>query len=745
MELPAHGFFRPMKHFTRYLIAILLLAGTQLMAQSRHQKLGDERYNRLAYAKAIPHYKKAIKKTPENVDLVYRLAHSYYLIRDFSGAEAWYTKLMQMEGIPAESHFEYGHVLLQQKRYQEAKSAFAKYQELKPADERGGRFAEALANMKSWYRDSAAYFVENLPFNSRSSDFGAVRFRDGVVFASSRPAGTPTDLIYEGLNAHFLNLYYVKLKDETANNWGNPDMMKGGIRTRFHESSFTVDTSGTLAFFSRNNFLDGKKGKNDAKTILLKIYSLEIKGDKVGNIAEFPFNDDAYSLTHPSISPDGRHLYFSSDMPGGAGGKDIYVSHRQGESWSKPENLGPAINTSGNEVFPFIAQDGNFYFASDGHPGIGNLDIFQTRLSDKGSKIRNIGAPINSEFDDFAIFWNPGNETGYFSSNRPGGEGDDDIYRFKMELPTIQIFVKDSVSQFPIEKAELVLSDTNGVLIASQLTDSTGRGSFKVALANHYRIKVKTLEFDDYDLLVDPQTESGASQFDYYVTLYNPPPAITAHVIDEGSKTAIPNAKIALRRYGSPDTIFRQSDRFGRFSVKLNPNSQYELMVQKEGYFAFKSELSTSRDGFEGDTLIPMRLEPVELDKPMILANIHYDFDKWELREEAMAELFKLGILLEDNPKISIELGAHTDARGSDTYNQKLSERRAKSARNFLISLGISGDRIAYSGYGESQPINECSNGVKCSERQHFANRRTEFTIIGYEGKIIHKPGLPNE
>lgn len=713
------------------------------MAQSRHERIGDEMYERLAYAKAIPHYKAAVKRAPENAALTARLAHCYYLIRDYSAAEACYAKLVEMEGMPYESYFEYGHVLLQQRRYDEAQTAFLNHDRLNPEDGIAWRFAESLINRETWFRDSSAFDVQALPFNSADSDFGAVSYAGGVVFASSRPVGSPTDLIYEGLNAHFLNLYHAELKDDEANTWGNPDLLKGDVRTKFHESNFTVDTSGSRAFFSRNNFLDGKKGKNDAKTILLKIYQTSMEGIKGKDIVEFPFNNDSYSLTHPAISADGQHLYFSSNMPGGEGGKDLYVSHFQNGNWTAPENLGNLVNTPGDEVFPFPGENGLLYFASDGHPGLGHLDIFETRPEAADPEIRNIGAPINSEFDDFAIFWNPGGETGYFSSNRPGGKGDDDIYRFQMELPFIDIFVKDSVSQYPIEDAELVLTDTNGVLISASRTDSTGHNSFKVARGNHYRIKVNTRDFDDYYLDVNTRREAGSSALSYTVALYNPPPAITALVVDEDSQTALADAAIVLRPVGTPDSIVRQSDRYGRFSVKLQPQTRYELMVRKEGYFAFKSDISTSRDGYNGDTIIPMRMIPVELDKEVVLNDIHYDFDKWDLRPEAMVELEKLGTLLQDNPRISIELGAHTDSRGSDEYNQKLSERRAISARGFLVVLGIDENRITCVGYGETQPTNECKNGVPCAERKHFANRRTVFKITGYDGKIIQKSGLP--
>lgn len=737
-----------MQLYIRPLIVFVLVCFGQVMAQSRHEKIGDEMYARLAYAKAIPHYKAAVKKSPEDADLTWRLAHCYYLIRDYSAAEAWYTKLVKMDDVPAESYFEYGHVLLQQRRYDEAQAAFDSHNKLNPKDGRAKRFSESLLNRDSWYRDSSAFEIELLPFNTDDSDFGAVSYEDGVVFASSRPVGTPTDLIYEGLNSHFLNLYHVVAKDEESNDWGKPDLLKGDVRTKFHESSFTADSSGNKAFFSRNNFLDGKRGKSNEKTMLLKIYGATMEGIKGKDITEFPFNNDSYSLTHPAISADGLHLYFASDMPGGEGGKDLYVSHFQNGNWTTPENLGNVINTPGNEVFPSPAENGTLFFASDGHPGLGHLDIFETRPGVIDSKVRNIGAPLNSEFDDFAIFWKPGNETGYFSSNRPGGKGDDDIYGFRMELPSLEIFVKDSVSQFPIEDAELVLTDINGKLISALRTDSTGYNSFKVARGNQYRVKINTRDFDDYFLDINTRRESGGSNemvhgMQYTIALYNPPPAITALVVDEGRKSPLEGAEIVLRPLQSPDSILRESDRYGRFSVKLEPETNYELIVRKEGYFAFKSAISTTLDSFDGDTIIPMKMIPVELEKEVVLNDIHYDFDKWDLRPEAMIELEKLGILLQDNPRISIELGAHTDSRGSDAYNQKLSERRAISAKGFLVVQGIDENRISCVGYGETQPINECKNGVQCSEREHFANRRTVFKITGYEGKIIQKSGLP--
>lgn len=713
--------------------ALGLMWGNILAGQSRHLRLGDEEFEALAYVKAIPHYKKAVKKSEEGAQS--KLAHCYYLIHDYESASEEYEKLFGEVGEkPDHAWFEYGHVLLQQGKYDRAKDVFATYKDRVPDDPRGQRFVDALSNRDFWYRDTAAYQVMLLPVNSDASEFGAFPYGEGIVFASSRKAGT-RDYQFEGLGEGFLDLYYAKEKDKTDNKWKSPEALGGDIRTKFHESSFSVaESDSTTGWFTRNSEPKGKRSRKETRFIHLDIYHAKMKGNKGDDVEKFEHNQEESNSTHPFISSDGKQLFFSSDREGGFGGKDLYRSMWDGSSWSTPVNLGEKINTPGDEQFPFLHPDGTFFFASDGHPGFGHLDIF--KVKDLSEEPINLGAPVNSSFDDFAFYLELDKDFGYFSSNRPGGKGSDDIYSFILSQPTIEIYVQDSVSAFPVEGAEVVLYNESDQVVQRVQTDSLGLTSLELNRESSYKVAVKTPDFEDVVFKVDPNSESTGIQESYRIVLYNPPPAITAMVVDDSLKTPLQGATVSLRRIGRRDTTRRETDRYGRFSAKLRPKTEYELSVAKEGYFTAKMRISTTKDSYDGDTIIPLQIKPVEIGEIFTLQNIYFDFDKWNLKLESEAELSRLVTFLNDNPDVSIELGSHTDARGSADYNEDLSAKRARSVQYFLVLNGIETERITSKGYGESKPVNRCRDGINCSEAEHAENRRTEFTIIGYDGEI---------
>ncbi len=714
-------------------MTLFMVWGSLLSGQSRHSRLGDEEVEALAYFRAIPHYKKAAKKGEEHAQFM--LAHCYYLIHDYESSATAYEKLFAEAGEkPAQAWFEYGHVMLQQGKYDRAKDAFSTYSQLVPEDLRGKAFEEALSNTDFWYRDTAAYQVMLLPINSTASEFGAFPWQGGIVFASSRDAGT-RDYQFEGLGQGFLDLYYVKEKNRFENKWKSPEPLSGDIRSKYHESNFSVaEADSTVAWFSRNSEPDGKQSRDETRFIHLDIYRATMKGDKGTEVEPFTHNQLESNATHPFISSDGKQLFFSSDRTGGLGGKDLYRSQWDGNAWSEPVNLGDKINTPGDEQFPFLHPDGAFYFASDGHPGLGHLDIFKCK--DLLTDPVNLGAPVNSAFDDFAYFLEGDKQFGYFSSNRPGGVGGDDIYAFTLSQPSIEIYVQDSVSAFPVEGAEVVLYDEQEQVVQRLETDSLGLTQLNLQRESSYKIAVKTPDFEDVVFRIDPNSEANGLQDRYRVVLYNPPPAVTAVVVDDSTHEPLDGATVSLRRIGRGDTLMRETDRYGRFSAKLIPKTEYEMSIAKEGYYTAKMRVSTTRDSYDGDTIIPMQIKPIEIGEVFTLQNIYFDFDKWNLKLESEAELSRLVTFLKDNPDVSIELGSHTDSRGSAIYNADLSAKRARSVRYFLVLNGVEADRITSKGYGESEPVNGCRDGIHCSEEAHAENRRTEFKIIGYNGNI---------
>lgn len=713
------------------LLVLMVLSALEGMAQSRHLRLGDEAYAVMAYAQAVPHYQKAADKG--EAQALYKLARCQYLLRNYGEALQVYEQVMADPDKPVAAWFEYGHVLLQEQRYEEAAKVFAKYSELRPDDPMGERFATALANRNQWAEDSARYTLLQLPFNSKAADFGAYPYADGVVFASGRASGY-TDHRDAGLDRHFLNLYHVRIRDVTQNKWDNDTPLRGNLRSRYHESSFSVSPAGQgEAWFSRTEVTRGNK-IGSSEILHLQLFSVQMKGLEGDSVKPFPHNDPAFNLTHPSISRDGLRLYFAADLPGGQGGKDIWVSEKENDVWQAPRNLGPVVNTSGDEAFPYEHVNGTLYFASNGHPGMGHLDLFSWN-PDRSPFPENLGKPLNSAYDDFAFYLNDGENYGYFSSNRPGGRGDDDVYAFRMAHPEVEFLVIDSVSKLPISAARIAWVDMQGKRLGAYETDWTGHVSFSIRPNQPYDFVVKTTEFEDVTVQVRPGENS--QQYRFRVALYNPPPALTAMVVDEKSRKGITGASVMVYPIGKVDTLYRESDLYGRISAKLQPRNEYEMVIHKEGYYTVRDTFSTTHNSYDGDTIIPMKLIPVEVGEVFVLRDIHYDYGRWELRPEAKAELDRLARLMQDNPGISIELSSHTDSRGTSGFNQQLSDKRARSAVAYLVSQkNIPLQRISSRGYGEERLVNRCSDGVECSEEEHFENRRTEFTVTGYDGKI---------
>lgn len=710
-------------------VLLLFIGGNGLMAQSGVKKQADTQFRLLSYAKAIDLYQKVLKKGYDP-DAILKLAHCYRLTNNYEKAAEYYAKAVLIETREPEMVFQYGHLLLLQGDEVAARNTFLKFSRLMPEDPRGKAFAAQCRDMHPLYRDSARYIIECLPFNSEASDFGAMPYAGGIVFSSSRKADGFFNKDFSWLDSPFLNLLHVQRSGADNANWGDPEALKGDVNTQFHESNFTWSRGRGEVYFTRNNYFERKKGKNTEGVILLKIYSTVMDGLSGSGVEEFPYNNDEYSIGHPSLSYDGKTMYFVSDMPGGIGGKDIYASGREGESWGVPRNLGPDINTPGDEMFPYIHKDGTLYFSSNGHPGLGHLDIFEATRSGKWT-VKNMGYPINTGYDDFAPYVNLEKKEGYFTSNRPGGAGDDDIYHFALSGAMVEVIVMDKVAQLPIEGAGVEVRNLANQEIELLLTDSSGRVTFASDLAIDYDAVVRTLEFEDHGLEMSTRSENEETFFSYLVELYNPNPAITAIVVDYQTGERLPGSKVNLKDLSTGEEIKRVADKNGRFSIKLGDVRTYNLQVAHEGYLNYADIVSTSEKSYDGDTIIPLRMEKIRFNEPIVLENIHYDFDRWFIRSDAIPDLMELVSLLKDNPEIQIELSSHTDCRGSDPYNMVLSRKRAASAKAFLVERGIRPERIIPQGYGETKLVNECDDGVECDEDKHFANRRTEFKIIG--------------
>ncbi len=747
----------------RIFAMLLLFALTTqcILAQSGKMKKADEFFETYNYPEAAELYKKILTKE-ENDDAKLKLADCYRLMNKPTEAEYWYEQIIDSEIGDDEDFLHYGMALKMNGKCELAKEMFLEFASRVPADTRGLRLAESCDKEDYFKQDPGVYNISNLNINSVQSDFSPTFFGDGIVFASAR-GGKFQDKLYEWTNAPFLDLFYSEsISNTDPVEHKKPELFKGQPNTWMHEGTTTFSRDESTLFFTRNNYYKGKKRKDSENTVRLKIYTAEREGDDDwGDIQELPFNSDEYSVGHPTLSPDGQALYFVSDMQGGYGEEDIYVAFKDGSSWGNPMNLGPEINSEGREMFPFIHEDGTLYFASDALPGLGGLDIFSSSQLEDGSwsTPENLRMPINSNHDDFGIILDEEGTLGYFSSNRPGGLGDDDIYSFSRSAYKMEGLVIDIVTEEPMEGVIVQLIE-DGVIVQERTTFADGKFSFPIVKDKTYEVRTSK---DNYQDGMQSVSTEGLDSPVLNVKVPMTPNelggiycSLTGLIYEAGTLAPIEGAIVRLVQIESDDKREKTyvTEDPGTYFFELNTETDYVVYATKEHYFTATKRVSTKgRDcsnALMKDLAMDIELRPITVneEKPTVidekiipdlnLNHIYYDLDKSFIRPDAAAELDKIVRLMYENPGLIVELGSHTDSRASDDYNLELSQRRAESAVNYIVSRGVISKRIYAKGYGESQLVNGCFNGATCSEEEHQANRRTEFKIIGYSNNAVY-------
>ncbi len=544
-----------------------------------------------------------------------------------------------------------------------------------------------------------------------------------------------------------------------------PEEFSKELNTKYHEGPLTFSADGNLVVFTRNNYNEGKSSKSSDNVNKLKLYSAELRDGGWANVMELPFNSDEYSTGHPALSRDGRALYFVSDRPGGRGGTDVYMSQMQNGGWTPPVNLGPQVNTRGDEMFPFVDENGNLYFASNGQPGgLGGLDIYFTALSQGTAQaVTRLEAPINSKADDFGLITDGNRSTGYFSSSRL--RGDDDIFRFVRESSlygcrNLSLKVTDESTLGALAGATVTVKPRGEGRDAQTLTtDADGMIDICLEADNDFMFEIAkdeyltgSLGFSTQGLSDDKPTRLGTSLIKYnFVETDRTPGRITAGTDDdndewegedaisastlrgivtgETDKKPLAGVKVILKNECNGRVKQTVTGPDGRFRFEIIEGCDYTLVASKSAYGTNTNAIGripkAAKPKLVSANLIMMRAGDF-----MTLDNINYDTGKWEVRPDAARELDKMVATMNKYPSLKIEIGSHTDSQGDAKLNQYLSERRAKAALNYLASKGIARHRLAARGYGETQLLNDCEDGVLCTEEEHERNRRTEFKVL---------------
>lgn len=449
-------------------IALFSVLAFNAYAQKSVVEKADKKYNHYAYIDAVKTYERVAEKGYKSVDMFRKLANACYFNSELEKAARWYGELFAMtKEVEPEYYYRYSQALKSVGQYAKADEMLAKFNEKSGNDSRGKLFSNNKNYLEEIKANSGRYKIEDAGINSKYSDYGSSFSGNKLVFTSARDTGNFSQKKDKWTNQYFTNMYASETNADAA--LGAPKKFAQKVNTRFHDATPVFTKDGQTIYFTRNNFNNGKKGRDTERVTLLKIYKATLVNNQWEKAVELPFNSDNYSVAHPALSPDEKTLYFASDMPGTMGQSDLFkVKINEDGSFGVPENLGDTINTEGKETFPFLSDKNELFFASDGRPGLGGLDIFMVKIKKDGSlkQVKNIGEPANSPKDDFGYLINTKTQRGFLTSNRDGGKGSDDIYKFLetrkinceqalsgivTDLETGQILVNTKVSLFDVQ------------------------------------------------------------------------------------------------------------------------------------------------------------------------------------------------------------------------------------------------------------------------------------------------------
>ena len=615
-----------------YLTLSFVMASGLLSAQNKDTKIADKLFDRYEYVDAANEYLKLTQNGKGDTYVFKQLADSYYAIFNTKEAVKWYAKAVAQKQ-DAETYYKYAQMLKSEGNYAESDKQMKQFASMVPNDQRAKAFTSNPNYLPTLKGQTKLFDVSKSDISSDKTDFGAVLTNDNSVYFSSARNTSRR-------NSNWNEEPYLDLYKATYNSNGtiSEAVAVSNLNTKWHDGPASVSADGKTMYYGSESFNEKEYTKDKAKKSKfgkIYLYKATFEGGQWANSKPLPFNNAAYDVRNPSLSKDGKTLYFSSNMPGGFGAEDIWKVTINGDTYGKPENLGSKINTEANESFPFITEDNILYFSSNGKEGFGGLDVFKIDLN-KASEVINIGAPINTEKDDFSFTYNTNKKVGFFSSNRTGN---DDIYKADPVCAVQAIaVVKDAKTGTIIEQAKVVLVDAKEKTVGNQTTAVNGKAAFGV-----------------------------------------------------------------------------------------NCNTVYSFQVSKQGYESGVFGIAKTDGGEVVVEALLTPIMPIITEKEVILQPIFFEYDKSNITKEGAAELDKLVQVMNEYPTMVIFAKSHTDQRGSDRYNLNLSDRRAKSTVQYLVSKGISKERISGQGFGESEPKATCDN---CTEEQHAQNRRSEFLIV---------------
>lgn len=620
----------------------------------------------------------------------------------------------------------------------------------------GSSFSDSLS---STYQPSVAhtaktpYAVKAVNFNGPGMDFSPFPYRDGLVFVSSRPKkGTQTG------DEIFLNLFFTAEREDGT--FATPEPLEAGVVSPYHEGPVVFFSAGTKKIFTRNAFQKKSRLKDGAVNPLELAASELTMAGKWSEPIALPFVSAEYSVAHPAITSDGKTIYFSSNMPGSLGGSDIFVSTFENDQWTTPRNLGPHINTAGQELFPTLYKDSILAFASAGRGGLGGLDIFYCDLRTKQVRVSTFPAPVNSSADDFGMFFEEGAVSGFFSSNREDGQGQDDIYYFEEIQPFVSIQIFDNVTRHPIDAADITVSAVNAT--KNLRSDLFGRAETRLRPFGGSTVTVSKEGYEPSAIEVDPESLAGGKEKS--ITVYLRPyeahtrPALAG--LNRYDRSGVTNVisfsssplDVDLAQPEEEPVTKEESDSLSIASLKVIAveviNDMPAIMLVKNDSIYEASRVSETtignsmlqlqinipngakRHDYEEIIRKQIASQGYDISRFLLIRSFFFDSGKTWVRNDASAQLDKIIEVMVNHPEVNLQMTFHADARGTDAFNLELSKARAEEVITYLGKSGITRGRISSKFVGESQPLNDCGDLSDCDELIHQINRTAEFKFL---------------
>jgi len=709
-----------MKNMKKLLVIIFVFSIQFINAQDQELTRAKRFFDKTYYSEAIILYQKLADERPSQ-EVIKNLADSYFYTNDLVKAQRYYRLLVSnySNNLDREYYFRYAQTLKATNSNDDANANLKEYYSKSANAEDIVNFEKELKTLENVTAIGKRFEIKNLPVNTPNSEFGAVKYKEDLVFAGVKLKPGLFDKKYKWDNETYLNLVSIPLKNINSAD-SIVHYFAKELKTGMHESNAVFTKDGKTMYFTRNNSKNGKKKKDDNKISNLQIFKAELVEGKWTNITSLPFNSPNYSVEHPALSADEKVLYFASDMPGSLGSFDIYSVNINKGAFDTPKNLGPEINTDKREQFPFASADNKLYFSSNGHLGYGSLDVFVSEINgNEYSKPINVGLPLNSNLDDFAFNIDSNTKEGFFASNREGGKGSDDIYQFKeikdLIVEDCKQFIAGTITdidtQLSLENATVILQDSENKTLNTITTSADGKFSFTVACEASYKISAskenytnasKTLTLDK----TRDKVNDGSLALKSLEIIKQEEKQIAENkrkqeiIIEEENKKKEALAAIELKDKE------KKAKEAAIVAAEVKKNEKVKEILAKE------------KDIVKDKDRLIIKTDP-----------IYFDYNMWYIRKESKVVLGRVVELLKKYPDMKIEIGSHTDSRGNDKFNENLSQKRADSTREFIIQSGIDPKRLTAKGYGEYVPIIKCKTDESCSEEEHELNRRSEFVI----------------